>query len=169
MLVEGRVLVEKVTVVVWSDPETEVEGLEETDALWAVLDERAVLEMLEVLLVLIVLVVLEELVVMVVGVEKVEEVVVVLVVAPTDPKNSSTLLLVASAAHRFPEESRAIPSGFVMPLWVVAGIPVVKPGCPMTRDALSPVERGAPNTRTLSFPVSATQRFPDRSNAIPSG
>ena len=77
------------------------------------------------LAVLAVLVVLDVLVEMGVMVEKVDEVIEVLVVPTTDPKNSSTLSLVASAAQRFPEESKAIPSGFVRPFWVIAGMPVV--------------------------------------------
>ena len=80
--------------------------------------------------------------------------------------NSRTRQSYVSATHRFPEESKAIPQGPHRELEVaVEGqLPV-----PTTSDALSPSWNGWANSRTLSPPVSETQRFPLGSNAIPTG
>jgi hypothetical protein len=94
---------------------------------------------------------------------------VIVLVPPEDAGNSTSLLFEASATQRFPDESKAIPCGAIRLVWLVAGTSVVNDGCPKTNDALAPVESGTPNSSTLSFPVSATQRSPKRSNAIASG
>jgi hypothetical protein len=51
----------------------------------------------------------------------VEELVVVVEMA--DAENSTTLFRPSSATHRFPEESRAIPSGVARSLWVAFKMP----------------------------------------------
>src|SRR5262249_4544277 len=83
--------------------------------------------------------------------------------------NSSTLLLAPSATQRFPDLSKASVTGKESPPRLVALAFVIKEDWPITSEADSPVEKGALNLSTLLFPSSATQRFPDLSNAMPVG
>ena len=83
--------------------------------------------------------------------------------------NSRTRLFPASVTHRFPLESKATSAGRFMPVGVPAEALDVKFACPRTSDAASPAVKGAPNSRTRLLLVSATQRFPEGSTAIPEG
>lgn len=74
-----------------------------------------------------------------------------------------------SATQRFPPESKARPSGYIIPLAVVAVALVVKLDCPRTNDAASPVLNGAAYSRTLLLVVSTTQRLPEESKATAPG
>jgi hypothetical protein len=93
----------------------------------------------------------------------------IVLVPEAEAENSNSLLLEASAIHRFPEESKAIPWGVYRLVWLVPGTSPPKDDCPITNDALSPVESGVPNSSTRWRFASETQRFPEWSNATPSG
>ena len=80
------------------------------------------LEVEEVVLVLVEVV--EE--VVIVDVEVDVEAVVVLFVVDEAARKSSTLLLPLSDTQRSPVESKMIPAGNLMPLWLVEGVPEVK-------------------------------------------
>src|SRR2546423_1661659 len=56
-----------------------------------------------------------------------------------------------------------------MPLLVLFGADAVKLGCPSTKAALMPVEKGGLNSSTRVFEYSATQRLPARSTATREG
>jgi hypothetical protein len=52
---------------------------------------------------------------------------------------------------------------------VRAHVKLVKPGWPITSDALSPIEKGGVNSRTRLLSCSTTHRLPEESNAEPNG
>src|SRR6267143_2129200 len=82
---------------------------------------------------------------------------------------SSARLLSRSATQRFPAESNAEVLGLLSVVAVVPNVPVVKPACPTTTVAASPVVIGAAYSSTRLLPKSTTQRFPAESNDIPVG
>jgi hypothetical protein len=87
-----------------------------------------------------------------------------------DVKPSTRLLKPLSVTQIFPERSMARASGAKKPDGVVWKNGVeVKSVEPRTRLALSPVEKGGLNSKTLLSELSATQRLPDESNSIPPG
>src|SRR2546428_319846 len=81
----------------------------------------------------------------------------------------STRLLLVSPTQRFPAESNAKPLGLKIVVAVVPYVPAVNARCPTTTVAASPVVIGAAYFSTRLLAVSATQRFPAESNAIPIG
>ena len=88
------------------------------------------------------------------------------------PENSRMRSKLESETQRLCDESKASPSGSQRPAWVgvVGHTALTRSDCPIATDALSPVVKDGPgNIRTLLFPASATQRFPDESNAIAEG
>lgn len=111
------------------------------------------LELVLVLVEVTVLVEVEEVevldVVVTVEVEEEVEVVVLLDAPPPDPPwNSSTLLFATSGTQRFPEESKARPSGSLKVVELVPCELEVKSVCPRTREALIPAVNGRANSRT---------------------
>jgi len=95
-------------------------------------------------------------------------------VNPEPFRYSSTLLLLASATHRFPDESNAIPSGSDK-LAIVGGLAAVllsvKLDLPIIMDALCPLVNPEPfrYSSIRWFAESETHRLPDESNVIPDG
>lgn len=89
--------------------------------------------------------------------------------------NSSILLLPLSLTQRFPEESKASPVGEVRQEGLIEVVSehtsdeIVKLSFPKTMLAASPVDRGALNSKTRLFAISATHKSPDESKAMPVG
>lgn len=107
--------------------------------------------------------------VLVVDVEIDVDVLVELLVVTPGPWNSSSLLLLLSASHRFPEASNDSPTGPLRPVWLVVPVLEKYPACPMTVSADIPEERWEENSSTLLLPLSDTHRLPDWSKATDSG
>jgi hypothetical protein len=83
-------------------------------------------------------------------------------------RNSKTLLLAESKTHRLPAESKANPDGWDSLAAPIPGKVRKKSACPIRSVAGSPDTKPSPlrNSMTLLLCVSATQRFPDESNAM---
>ena len=85
-------------------------------------------------------------------------------------ENSRRRLLKASSTHRLPLVSKLTPDGLHSALGVALQLPAwFKEEDPSTRDADIPVVNGGTNSTVLLLYVSATQRSPLLSKAIPPG